>query len=48
MQIGNFWLQLFLGLILLAAVMIDRYRGVYAERRSLGRKDTSRKSGRRA
>jgi ribose transport system permease protein len=44
MQIGNFWLQLFLGLILLAAVMLDRYRSVYAERRSLGR----RNSGRRA
>jgi ribose transport system permease protein len=34
LQIGNFWLQLFLGLILLFAVMIDRYRGVYAERRT--------------
>ena len=34
LQIGNFWLQLFLGLILLFAVMADRYRGVYAERRS--------------
>jgi ribose transport system permease protein len=44
MQIGNFWLQLFLGLILLFAVMVDRYRSVYAERRSLGR----RNSGRRA
>jgi ribose transport system permease protein len=32
LQIGNFWLQLFLGLILLLAVLIDRYRGVYAER----------------
>ncbi len=32
LQIGNFWLQLFLGLILLFAVLIDRYRGVYAER----------------
>jgi len=49
MQIGNFWLQLFLGLILLAAVMLDRYRSVYAERRSLGRKDSGRRnSGRRA
>jgi len=38
MQIGNFWLQLFLGLILLFAVMLDRYRGVRAERRSLGRR----------
>jgi ribose transport system permease protein len=32
LQIGNFWLQLFLGLILLLAVLIDRYRGFYAER----------------
>nr|WP_292773602.1 ABC transporter permease [Mesorhizobium sp.] len=38
LQVGNFWLQLFLGLILLAAVMADRYRGVFLERRSLGRK----------
>jgi ribose transport system permease protein len=37
LQVGNFWLQLFLGLILLLAVMLDRYRGVYIERRSLGR-----------
>ena len=29
LQIGNFWLQLFLGLILLFAVLVDRYRGVY-------------------
>jgi ribose transport system permease protein len=36
-QVGNFWLQLFLGLILLFAVMVDRYRSVYAERRGLGR-----------
>jgi ribose transport system permease protein len=35
LQIGNFWLQLFLGLILLLAVLIDRYRGVYAERRRI-------------
>ena len=34
LQIGNFWLQLFLGLILLFAVFVDRYRSVYAERRS--------------
>ena len=27
LQIGNFWLQLFLGLILLFAVLVDRYRG---------------------
>jgi ribose transport system permease protein len=38
LQVGNFWLQLFLGLILLFAVMLDRYRGVYAERRGLGRR----------
>jgi ribose transport system permease protein len=37
LQIGNFWLQLFLGLILLLAVLIDRYRGVYAERRRIVR-----------
>src|SRR6185503_13909751 len=37
LQIGNFWLQLFLGVILLLAVMLDRYRGVYAERRRMGR-----------
>jgi ribose transport system permease protein len=33
LQIGNFWLQLYLGLILLLAVLIDRYRAYYAERR---------------
>jgi len=38
LQVGNFWLQLFLGLILLFAVLLDRYRGVYTERRSLGRR----------
>jgi ribose transport system permease protein len=38
LQIGNFWLQLFLGLMLLVAVLLDRYRTVYAERRSLGRR----------
>jgi len=38
LQIGNFWLQLFLGLILLIAVLLDRYRGVYTERRRLGRR----------
>jgi ribose transport system permease protein len=38
MQVGNFWLQLFLGLILLLAVAIDRYRGVYSERRMIGRR----------
>jgi ribose transport system permease protein len=32
MGIGNFWLDLFLGLFLLAAVLIQRYRGVLAPR----------------
>jgi ribose transport system permease protein len=36
LQIGNFWLQLFLGLILLFAVLLQRYQSVYAERRKLG------------
>ncbi|WP_413188770.1 ABC transporter permease [Paraburkholderia sacchari] len=36
MQIGNFWLQFFLGLILLLAVLAERYRGVLAERRRMG------------
>jgi ribose transport system permease protein len=35
LQIGNFWLQLYLGLILLLAVFIDRYRARYAERRGI-------------
>jgi ribose transport system permease protein len=38
LQVANFWLQLFLGLVLLLAVMLDRYRNLYAERRSLGRR----------
>jgi ribose transport system permease protein len=38
LQVGNFWLQLFLGVMLLLAVLLDRYRAVYAERRSLGRR----------
>jgi ribose transport system permease protein len=37
LQIGNFWLQLYLGLILLLAVLIDRYRAYYAERRGIVR-----------
>ena len=37
LQIGSFWLQLFLGLILLFAVLVDRYRSVYAERRRAAR-----------
>jgi len=38
LQVGNFWLQLFLGVMLLIAVLLDRYRSVYTERRSLGRR----------
>jgi len=37
LQVGDFWIQLFLGLILLAAVVLDRARGVYAERRRVVR-----------
>jgi ribose transport system permease protein len=33
LEVGNFWIQFFLGLILLAAVMLDRYRSVLGERR---------------
>jgi ribose transport system permease protein len=33
LQVGNFWLQLFLGVALLGAVMIERYRSVRAEKR---------------
>jgi ribose transport system permease protein len=33
LQVGEFWVQMFLGLILLAAVLLDRLRGVLAERR---------------
>jgi len=32
LQIGSFWLDFFLGVILLFAVLVDRYRRVYAER----------------
>ncbi len=32
LQIGSFWLDFFLGVILLFAVLIDRYRSLYAER----------------
>jgi ribose/xylose/arabinose/galactoside ABC-type transport system permease subunit len=36
MGVGNFWLDLFLGLFLLAAVLLQRYRGrVSPGRRSL-------------
>ncbi|WP_192564472.1 ABC transporter permease [Pseudomonas gozinkensis] len=34
MQVGSFWLQLFLGLILLFALFIERYRTLYSARRS--------------
>ncbi len=38
LAVGDFWIELFLGLILLAAVMLDRARSVWAERRrSMGR-----------
>jgi ribose transport system permease protein len=33
LKIGEFWVQTFLGLILLAAVTLDRLRGGFAERR---------------
>lgn len=32
LQIGNFWLQLFLGIFLLAAILVERYRSVLAAR----------------
>jgi ribose transport system permease protein len=35
MGIGSFWLQLFLGLFLLAAVLLERYRGMLAARRAV-------------
>jgi len=34
LQVANFWLQLFLGLVLLCSVALDRYRGGYFERKS--------------
>ena len=37
LQVGDFWIQFFLGLILLSAVVLDRVRGVYAERRRVVR-----------
>jgi ribose transport system permease protein len=37
LQIGNFWLQLYLGVILLLAVLVDRYRALYAERHGIAR-----------
>ena len=33
MKFADFWLNLFLGLILLAAVLLNRLRSVYMERR---------------
>lgn len=38
LQVGNFWIQLFLGLILLVAVIADRWRGLLVERRALRRR----------
>ncbi len=35
LQIGNYWLQLYLGVILLLAVLVDRYRALYQERRGI-------------
>jgi ribose transport system permease protein len=35
LQIGNYWLQLYLGVILLLAVLVDRYRALYQERRRI-------------
>jgi ribose transport system permease protein len=37
LQVGNFWLQLFLGITLLCAVMIERYRSVRTDRRGIVR-----------
>jgi len=37
LQIGNYWLQLYLGVILLLAVLADRYRALYAERHGIPR-----------
>lgn len=39
MKFADFWLNLFLGLILLAAVLLDRLRSVYTERRQHIRSD---------
>jgi len=35
LQIGNFWLQLYLGVILLFAVLADRWRALQAARRGI-------------
>ena len=37
LQVGNFWLQLFLGVILLAAVLLERYRASISLRRQARR-----------
>jgi ribose transport system permease protein len=37
LQIGNFWLQLFLGIFLLAAILIERYRSVLSARQQTRR-----------
>jgi ribose transport system permease protein len=38
LQIGSFWLDFFLGVILLFAVLLDRYRGLFAERIKMARR----------
>jgi ribose transport system permease protein len=38
LQVGNFWLQLFLGVALLGAVLIERYRSVAVEKRGAARR----------
>lgn len=37
LQVGNFWLQLFLGVILLSAVLLERYRASQALKRQVRR-----------
>jgi ribose transport system permease protein len=37
LQVGDFWIELFLGIILLAAVMLDRLRSLYAARHRMVR-----------
>jgi ribose transport system permease protein len=37
LQIGNFWLQLFLGIFLLAAILVERYRNLLAARQQTRR-----------
>ena len=43
LQIGNYWLQLYLGVILLLAVLVDRYRALYQERRGVPMRDFVRR-----